>query len=281
MNTRDFSHRTVVVDRSTLHLVEAGRAGDPPVVFLHGWPQSSWAWRRILPLAAEDGMHAIAVDLPGIGESTGDATDGSKLELARVIHGLIGELRLDEPVLVGHDVGGMAAYAYLCRYDDLRTAVVMDVAVPGVDPWDRVVANPQIWHFAFHQTPDLPELLVSGNRAAYFDFFYELLTADSSAITPDARVTYARAYCAESALTAGFNWYRTFPQDAEQLTTPGGTPLLYLRGDHEYGELDEYAEGFRRAGVTSLTTDLIPGAGHFAPEEAPEATWSRIAQALE
>ncbi|TCC61374.1 alpha/beta hydrolase [Kribbella pittospori] len=280
MNTTDFRHRTVGVGGSALHLVEAGSPGDPPVVFLHGWPQSSWAWRHILPLAADDGMHAIAVDLPGIGESTGDATNGSKVALARVIHGLIDELRLNDPVLVGHDVGGMATYAYLCTYDGLRAAVVMDVAVPGVDPWDRVVANPQIWHFAFHQTPDLPELLVSGNRAAYFDFFYEILTADSSAITSDDRVTYARAYCTDGALTAGFNWYRTFPQDAEQLTTPGGTPLLYLRGDHEYGELDDYAEGFHRAGVTSLTTDLIPGAGHFAPEEAPEASWTCIARHL-
>ena len=278
----DIRHRTVGVGESTLHLAEAGRQDQQPVVFLHGWPQSSWAWRHVLPLAADSGMRAIAVDLPGVGESSGDATDGTKTELARVVHELIGALELDGTVLVGHDVGGMAAYAYLCRYDDLRAAVVMNVAVPGVDPWHRVLANPQIWHFAFHQIPHLPELLVSGNRAAYFDYFYERLTADSSAITPDDRIAYARAYGTQSALEAGFSWYRTFAQDEEQLHgSPTATPLLYLRGEHEYGRLDDYVEGFRRAGVSSLCSDLIPTAGHFAPEEAPEATWTRIADYLD
>jgi len=81
------------------------------MVLLHGWPES---WRAWLPVMqnAPHGIRMIARDLPGVGESTGAATDGSKEALARMVNALISRLGLDGVTLVGHDVGGMVAYAY-------------------------------------------------------------------------------------------------------------------------------------------------------------------------
>ena len=55
------------------------------------------------------------------------------------------------------------------------------------------------------------------------------------------------------------------------------TPLLYLRGEKESGQIADYVDGLRAAGLTSLSHGLVPGAGHFTQEEAPDATWQLIA----
>lgn len=110
--------------------------GGDPVLFLHGWPQSWRAWQPVLRLASE-GPHAIAIDLPGIGESTGEATDGTKRAIAVTEHALVEEMGLRNLTVVGHDAGAMVAFAYLREFpDDLNAAVILDVAVAGVPPWD-------------------------------------------------------------------------------------------------------------------------------------------------
>ena len=66
---------------------------------------------------------------------------------------------MTDVTLAGHDAGGQIVYAYLHAYpEDLARAVIMNVAIPGLDPWDEVKRNPHIWHFAFHAVPELPEI---------------------------------------------------------------------------------------------------------------------------
>lgn len=268
----------VTVGEFTLNVVRAGDPAAPAVLFLHGWPESARSWAAVQRLAAAE-FHAVAVDLPGIGGSAGPATDGSKAALAAVVGELIEALGLREVVLVGQDAGGMVAYRCLRDLPGLRKVVIMDVVVPGLGPWEEVLHNPHVWHFGFHSTPDLPERMVQGKQRAYFDFFYDFLSVDPSAIDDAARDAYAAAYATDAALTAGFNWYRTFPADAERNAAdrePVDTPLLYLRGEREGGTMADYLTGFAEAGVRDVTSALIPDAGHFTQEEAPEATWAAI-----
>jgi pimeloyl-ACP methyl ester carboxylesterase len=276
-----FRHRQVTVAGSSLHVVEAGDPEAAPFLFLHGWPESWHSWRQIMTVASGQ-VRAIAMDLPGVGESTGDPTDGSKRQLAAVVHDLVETMGLRNLTLVGQDVGGMVTYAYLRTFPDLMQSVIMDVVIPGIDPWEQVLANPYIWHFAFHSIPELPERLVQGHQAEYFDYFYDAISADPSKITAEARAVYAQAYATGGALTAGFNWYRTFPQDAaankeanSQATMT--TRLLYLRGEKEGGQIGDYLDGLRSAGMTHVDHALVPNAGHFTQEEAPEDTWRLIA----
>jgi pimeloyl-ACP methyl ester carboxylesterase len=265
-----------------LHVVEAGDPESAPFLFLHGWPESWYCWRHIMAAASEQ-VRAIAIDLPGMGESTGDPTDGSKRQLAAVVHSLIETMGLKDLTLVGHDVGGMVTYAYLRMFPNVRRSVIMDVVIPGIEPWEQVLANPYLWHFAFHSIPSLPETLVQGHQGEYFDYFYDAISADPSKITTEARTVYSQAYATDDALTAGFNWYRTFPHDAAANNEPDSkdptaTRVLYLRGEREGGRIDDYLDGLRSAGLTQLDHALVPNAGHFTQEEAPEDTWRSISE---
>ena len=278
--TTDIRHAQVEAGRCSIHVAEAGAPGAAPVLFLHGWPQSWRAWRPVMELAGRQ-VRAVAIDLPGIGESAGGPADGSKRELAGVVHSVIEALGLRGPTLVGHDVGGMVTYSFLRRYQDLARAVIMDVVIPGLGPWDEVLRNPYIWHFGFHAVPGLPERLVQGRQADYFGYFYEVLSPDPEKITKQARAAYEAAYASDSALSAGFSWYRSFRQDAIDNRRPGAlqrisTPLLYLRGEHESGDIGAYVAGFKDAGVAAVSQGVISGAGHFAPEEQPAQTWRLI-----
>ena len=275
-----FRHSQVVVGDSSLHVVEVGDPAAPPILFLHGWPQSWRTWRDVMEIGAAS-ARMIAIDLPGVGGSTGDATDGTKRRIAEVVHGLVDALELRDVTLVGQDAGGVVAYSYLRTYDDMARVVIVNAAIPGVDPWDELVANPFVWHIAFHATPNLPETLVQGRQREYFDYFYDLLAPDPAMITAPARAEYAAAYAAQSSLTAGFAWYRAFGSDARAnrraVATPITRPLLFLHGEHEFGDLDRYVAGLRAAGVDDVTAAVVPAAGHFAQEDAPEALWSAIA----
>lgn len=281
MTTFEFTHQHIPVGENSLHIVEAGQNHPDSLVFLHGWPEDWTEWRGVMEQACKT-HHVVAFDLPGVGESHGTGPGGEKALLADTIHQAIQVLGLDTYLIVGHDAGAMVAYAYLREFPaEIKAAVLLSSVIPGVEPWSKVLANPFIWHFAFHSTPKLPEILVMGKQRIYFDHFFDLLTKDHSAIDDAARTHYASAYGSPQALQAGFDWYRAFGKDAQVNsldTATLDTPLLYLRGEFEGGDMDEYVNGFHTVGISSVTAARIPGSGHYTPEENPEAVWAEIAQ---
>jgi pimeloyl-ACP methyl ester carboxylesterase len=273
-------HRHLQLDRQSIHVAECGTPGRPAVVFLHGWPQD---WSSFAPVmrALGDALHSAALDLPGIGESEGSLPSHDKATIARCIKQVIDALALKQPTLVGHDVGAQVVFASLHQFpDDIARAVLMNIVVPGVEPWSQVVRNPKIWHFAFHALPELPELLVGGHEARYFDYFFDALSARRDGVSAAARAAYVRAYQRPLALRTGFEWYRAFEQDEKHNQALLGhavrTPVLYLRGQREPGAIDDYLKGLRAAGLQDVRGALIPDSGHYAPDEQPRA----VAQAI-
>jgi pimeloyl-ACP methyl ester carboxylesterase len=274
-------HRQVPAGSASIHVAEAGPDEGPAYLLVHGWPESWRTWRDLMALAGRT-SRVVAVDLPGIGGSRRGADEGSKVAIARVLRGLVESLSLGDLTLVGHDIGGMVVYAYLREFTDLPRAVIMDVPVPGVDPWNDFVREPFLWHFALHAVPGLPELLTEGKQEAYFGYFYDLLSAHQAIPSPACRAEQAAAYAGPGALAAGFDWYRAFPADAEHNAraakgAAAAAPLLSLRGSRERGgDAGRYADGFRRAGVARVESVTIEGSGHFPQEESPERTWAAI-----
>lgn len=270
-----FRHRQLDVDGLSIHVAEAGTAGQRSVFFLHGWPESWVAFQRVMVTLSSE-FHVVAMDLPGVGGSRTSPPWSDKRTLATYVRGVMEQLSLQDVTLVGHDVGGMIVFAYLrAALGRVARAVIMNTAIPGVDPWPEVKSNPQIWHFAFHAVPTLPETLVAGHQAAYFGFFYDRLSATPQGVSEEQRENYVDAYARTSALRAGLDWYRAFEQDEHDNSAAPGytddTPLLYLRGESDAGlGLERYVSGLEAAGMTNVRGGVIEGSGHFAPDEQPD-----------
>src|SRR5580692_12021331 len=159
------------VNGATLHYVHGG-AG-PAIILLHGFPEDWYAYHRIMPLLAKQ-FTVVAVDLRGLGGSIPTEGGYDAANMAEDVHQLAERLHLEHVYVVGHDIGGMVAYAFVRRYPgSSRGAMLLDAPVPGLGPWDAVKSSPITWHINFQQTPDLPEQLIAGREAIYLRHFLD------------------------------------------------------------------------------------------------------------
>ncbi|MFT3867583.1 MAG: alpha/beta hydrolase [Nibricoccus sp.] len=266
-------HRQIEVDGLVIRVVEAGESNGADFLLLHGWPEDWSLYESLMGILSAE-THVVAIDLPGIGGSETVPQSGEKRWLAARVATLIRSLGLRAVTLVGHDIGGQIVYACLRRCPEIfARAVLMNIVIPGLSPWDKVIGNPHLWHFAFHAVPKLPETLVTGNIPKYFAFFFNTLGGPRG-VSEKERARYAAAYARPGALQTGFDWYRAFDQDERDNradhSRPVQTPVLYLRGDHEHGAIEDYIDGLRRAGCAEVEGALLANCGHFAPSEQPE-----------
>jgi pimeloyl-ACP methyl ester carboxylesterase len=259
-----------------LHFVTAGQ-GSRTIVLLHGYPQTWWQWRRVMPALVDAGFRVVAPDYRGAGHSGRPVGGYDKQTMAKDLHHLLREhLQIEGPVaLVGHDIGLMVAYAYAQAYrDEVSHLAVIDAVLPGTAVFDRLRADPRVWHFAFHGARDVPEMLVAARERQYLQVFYARCF-DPSAISEADVAIYASSYAAPGAMRAGFELYRAFDQDAEdnraalrrngKLTIPalamGGA--ISISGPLVAEMLREVAE--------DVTEVRVPRTAHWIAEENPQA----------
>lgn len=274
----DIEHHHADLGDVRLHYVTAG-AGFP-VVLLHGWPQSWYEWRHVIPGLARN-FRVVAPDLRGLGESSRPAGGYDKRTVGGDVWRLASEvLGIAEFHLVGHDWGGPVAYAVAAAHPQaVRTLAVLDVTIPG-DGSPSISQGGRRWHHAFHQTPDLPEALVTGHEDTYLGWFYRNYGARPDAI-PDADIAeYLRVYRQPGALRAGFAYYRAIPQDIADNAEAAARsklpmPVLALGGDRSWGRGTEVAESLRRM-AADVRGGVIANCGHWIPEEQPEELLRRL-----
>src|ERR687896_1800004 len=173
-----FSHHMASVNGIQMHYVIGGQ-GDP-VVLLHGWPETWYAWHHVMPALAKN-YTVIAPDLRGIGDSSKPPTGYDGKTVAEDIHQLVTQLGFNTIFLVGHDIGSSVAYPYAAEHPtEVKRLVIMDVPPPGFAPPG---ITPR-WWFSFHQTPDVPEALVQGKEMEYLLWHLRGLALNPAAITP-------------------------------------------------------------------------------------------------
>jgi len=255
-----------------LHYVTAGQG--PAVVLLHGWPQTWFMWRDMIPrLAAR--YRVIAPDIRGLGDSSRPVGGYDKKTLAndvwRLAHDVLGERRI---FVVGHDWGGPTAFALAAQHRDaVRRVAIFDAPVPG-DGTAVMFSNR--WHHGLHWELDLPEALTEGREELYLGFFYRNWGARPDAISEEAQREYLRTYRQPGAMCAGFDLYRATPQDVadnEAFLARGKLqmPVLCYGGPHGRGRGMAAMESWQRV-ATDVRGGIAEGCGHWIPEEQPD--WS-------
>ncbi len=269
------THHFADVGEVVLHYVTAGSG--PPVILLHGWPQTWWEWRHVIPVLA-DHYTVITPDMRGLGDSSRPLDGYDKKTIAADIWQLAHErLGYESFLLVGHDWGGPVAYALAAAHPDaVGKLVVLDVVVPGCG--GDFSQGGRRWHHQFHMTPDLPETLVTGREAEYLGWFYRTFSYRPDAIGTGDMAEYLRTYTQPGALRAGFAYYRLIPEDAANNAAiikdfKLSMPVLALGGavsyPHGRGRGMEPAESLRRV-ANNVIGGVVPDCGHFIPEEAPD-----------
>ncbi|MGH3996701.1 MAG: alpha/beta fold hydrolase, partial [Pseudonocardiaceae bacterium] len=275
-----FSHRSVKVNGVQLHYVIGGPGviggRGPAVVLLHGFPETWWTWRQVMPLLAR-GHTVIAPDLRGVGCSSVEPAGYDAQTLARDVHELVGSLGLPRVALVGHDLGGWVAYAYARQYrDQVSHLVLSGAAIPGFG-LERLLDFRQpgqgLPHLVLFTQPQVPELLISGREREYFTSFI-----GSPAMQRSGAIEfYARSYARPGRLTAALGQYRARYTDAEDNRRGAGPPLtmptLALAG---VGKTQLSADSLRQVAL-DVSEVGIPDAGHYVQEERP----AELARALE
>ena len=213
---KGFDHRFATVDGVRMHYVTGGKADGEVVVLLAGFPESWFAWRKIMPLLAGT-YRIVAPDLPGQGDSDRPQGGYDTQALATMLHGLLRQLGVSRYCMAAHDVGAWVAYPYAALFGgEVRRLVLMDAGIPGITLPDALPTAPdrawRTWHFAFHALPDLPEMLISGRERAYLDWFLRRKTANPETFSDDDITEYLRVFLKEGGLRAGLAYYpRRFP----------------------------------------------------------------------
>lgn len=261
-------HMTDVGDGVLLHSVIGGTGR--PVFLLHGFPQNWREWRHVLGPLAER-YTVVAVDMKGAGQSSRPATGYDKVTMAGELDVLRQKLGFDRVSVVGHDFGGMVAYAWAANFrDSVDRVAVLDVLLPGAAEWEQALLSKPMWHFSFHQEPDLPELLIAGRELAYVETMIRERMYNQGGITDAEVAEYAAALAQPGATRAMLNWYRALGQDvidnrrtaAEPLTIP----VLGVGGDKRWGDR---IGGVLRQFATDVTAHSLQDCGHWVAEERP------------
>jgi pimeloyl-ACP methyl ester carboxylesterase len=255
-----------------MHYVTAGTGA--PIVLLHGWPQTWYAWRLVIPLLTPR-YRVVAPDLRGLGDSSrpeqGYDTDTLASDIWELMHGVLGHERF---FVAGHDWGAPVGYALAAQYPDaVRRLALIDTTVPG-DSNPNMSQGGKRWHHGFHQTLEMPEALIAGREHIYLGWFYRNYGFRPDAIDDAAIQEYLRTYTAPGALRAGFEYYRNIPANiarnrarAQQFKLP--MPVLALGGAQSWGRGMEVLESTRSLAL-DVRGGVIAEAGHWIPEEQPQ-----------
>ena len=271
---RGFVSSRVSVNGTSLHYVRGGRG--PAVILLHGFPQDWYEFRRVMPRLAEN-FTVVAVDLRGVGGSAPTPGGYDEATMAEDIYQLAQRLKLGRVYVAGHDIGGMVAYAFARLHPEAaRGVMVLDVPLPGVEPWEEVKADPRLWHFGFHQVPGLAEKVLTGRQAVYFrEGFFDRLASNTKVFTDEDVRHFANSYAAPGQLRAGMEFYRAFPAAEKFNDSQRGAlevPIVLAGGDRAVGQLaPRMAEGLRRRGCANVTAEIIKDSGHYVADEQPAA----------
>lgn len=269
-------HRTIATNGIRLHAVEAGPEDGPLLIFLHGFPELWYGWRKQIGAFAEAGFRVLAPDQRGYNTSDkpkGVRAYGMDAILVDLV-GLIDDAGREKAYVVGHDWGGMSAWWLGLKHPDrIERLALLNCPHPGVmwrHLWTNSAQRKRSWYMFFYQLPWLPERTLSRDNYAYLAKALKVTSRRGTFTDEDLQV-YCEAWAQPGALTAMLNWYRAGLRarpsrpPSPRVTVP--TLLIWGTKDRFLGE--ELAQpSIDKCDHGRLAR--IEGATHWIQHEEPE-----------
>jgi pimeloyl-ACP methyl ester carboxylesterase len=282
--TDTFTSRYVDAGDVRLHAVIGGDG--PPLLLIHGWPQTWYAWRMLMPALAQD-FEVIAIDQRGIGLSDKPADGYDTGTLANDLVRLMDVLGHQRFALYGTDTGMPIAYALAADHPErVERLVVSEAPLPGISQSPPLFLPPplneRLWHLTFNQLPaEVNEGLVRGREEIFFGS--EFAASAGSKKLPAETVKYYVGLLAADpeALRGSFELYRAFPttiaQNEQRKSRRLTMPVLAIGGE-ESGR--EGVEATMKLVADDVQGVVLPGAAHWVAEQAPEQLLSALTEFL-
>lgn len=268
--------------------ISIAKAGEgPPLLLLHGYPQTHVMWHKIAPQLAER-FTVVLSDLRGYGDSAkppgGERHEAySKRAMAQDQAEVMAALGFDSFAVVGHDRGARVTHRLALDHPERVTkAAVLDIAptLAMYDSTDMTFATAYYHWFFLIQPFDLPERLIGNDPDYYLEKKISAWSKNEGCFAPDALAEYKRCFRDPETIHATCEDYRAgagidLDHDRADLDRKIACPLLVLWGakgviERSYDVLDTW-----RARAVEVTGQALP-CGHFLPEEAPEQTLAAL-----
>lgn len=262
-NLPGFSHGTVTVDGGVLHYVRGGSG--PPLVLLHGWPQTWWEWAKVMPSLAQN-YTVIAFDLPGVGDSSIPTGGYDKLATAKRIREGVRKLGYTQVSILSHDTGALVAYPYAREYpSEVVKLAALETPLSGFGLENFYGVS---FHLGLNQTASpVPEKLIDDEDVStYLGWVF------SGAHHPDRidQQAFFTAYANPARRSAGYEYYRAFATDIANNQANAHKrlpmPVLAMGAEFAFGPL--VANSFSQVG-DDVRSVVAPDSGHWIAEENP------------
>lgn len=266
-----FTSRYIEANGIRQHVVIGGEG--PALVLVHGWPETWYAWRLLMPELAKR-YTVIAPDQRGIGLSERAESGYDSTTLAADVIGVVDALGIDRFAIAGHDTGFIVAYALVADHPERvdRAALAEIPGPPAVSNTPPLFVpahlNAKLWHIPFNRAEGLPEQLITGREDAFFGYEFAI---QGGGVPAELIDFYVGLVSDPESLRGSLGFYRawdaTLAQNEERVARKLALPVLAVGGERSYGGLVGHAMEALAEDVEGL---VVEGAGHWLAEEAPE-----------
>jgi haloacetate dehalogenase len=259
----------------------AGVAGEgPPVLLLHGFPETHYCWHRVAPALAETNTVVVS-DLKGYGDSRGEpggelGEGYSNRDRGAELVELMTKLGFERFSVVGHDRGGRVAYRMALDHPAVIESLAVLNVIPTAEQFERMTADVALgyWPFIFlAQPPPFAERVIGASAEFVLESILDQWPADPKAISADSRRRYLEAFNDETLPGITAEYRASFHIDRRMDAEDRGAdrriacPVLVHFGSEE-GAMSDSLDVWGRW-AESVEGGPLPS-GHFIPEEAPE-----------
>jgi epoxide hydrolase 4 len=278
-------HRFAELEGCRIHYVTRG-AGKP-IVFMHGFPQFWFLWRRqIEDLGADHAVYAPDMRGYNLSDRPQEVEAYRMRHLLADLQGLVEQLGIGPFTLVGHDWGGIVSWAFALKCPELlERFVVIDSPPPFTwnrdlreSPKQREAVN---YMLELSRPPPEPEQMIAANDYAMLDSMLERIGGLQARLSEEELAAYHEAWSQPGALTGGLNYYRA-ARMGEQVAVGGvaeeyeakikamklEVPTLVIWGERDPALLVGLTRGLEEW-IPDMRLEILPGAGHWVPYERP------------
>jgi pimeloyl-ACP methyl ester carboxylesterase len=266
------SHHRAGVNGTELHYVSAGTEGSP-VLLVHGFPETWWAFRKLIPRLAVH-HRVIAVDLRGFGDSANGPGEYDSATSAEDLSQLIEQLGVGPVHLVGQDISGGTTFRLASTHPQSvssYTAIESGLAGFGLEMLADITHG-GTWHIGVLAAPGIPEMLLVGREREFLSqYAFSAFTATPGAITDVDIDEFVRTYSRPDGFRGASGLYRSMLQEGDSFTGlasshPLTMPVLAIGG----GGGDLTVNTMRQVSAGDVHSASLEGVGHYVAMEAPE-----------